>query len=419
MENQKTLPTITPMGVYVTAPFTPYFEDEVSYSLDKDDATILEERYRYRTSSSNLPTSSSSPSPSSSKVARERQHRLTKSTKSQTQWTRALDAVQEHFSSHVSLDGSSHKLPPNIYALKTIAKHNWVLYKKRECERRKRIRRKIEKEKDNERNGKPANVLMAMVDSCEACKRLYVTVNLFWGVTLCDSCYFNPGVINEIMKSRNESAEQKMNYTPENIVKEVIRYRKEFFAANKRYYEIPTTTTVAKPSSSYSSNHHHHPITSSPINTHALEKNEVAEGIVLGDDDLLSLSPCSTSSDEEEEEKYMPPLSPPPSPLQTPSTPLLPPTPSYIPRAISATNDSQASSFINEVVDYFDDNDVNSSFYGGSTHFNSQRSLSSFSQQAINLLPLPDHFFSQSSNLFTENPLSFHYESTKHKSPMQ
>ena len=385
------------MGVYVTAPFTPYFEDEVSNSLDKDDATILEERYRYRTSSISLSVQKNNLPITSSKIARERQHRITKSIKSQTQWTRALDAVQEHFSSHVSLDGSSHKLPPNIYALKTIAKHNWVLYKKRECERRKRIRRKIEKEKDNERNGKPANVLMAMVDSCEACKRLYVTVNLFWGVTLCDSCYFNPGVINDIMKSRNESAEQKMNYTPENIVKEVIRYRKEFFAANKSYYEIP----IVDPSPSLPQPPNNNAITSSPINTHTLEKMEVAEGIVLGDDDLLSLSPCSTSSDEEEE--YIPP---PPSPL--------PPTP-YTPRVISTTNNSQASSFINEVVDYFDDNEMNSYCYG-STHFNSQQSSS---QQSLNLLPLPDHFFSQSSNLFTENPLSFHYESTKHKSPLQ
>ena len=385
--------TVTPMGVYVTTPFTPYFEDEVSNSLDKDDATILEERYRYRTSSTSLSAQKNNLPPTSSKIARERQHRITKSTKSQTQWTRALDAVQEHFSSHVSLDGSSHKLPPNIYALKTIAKHNWVLYKKRECERRKRIRRKIEKEKDNERSGKPANVLMAMVDSCEACKRLYVTVNLFWGVTLCDSCYFNPGVINDIMKSRNESAEQKMNYTPENIVKEVIRYRKEFFAANKSYYEIPNNAVKPSPISN------NNPGTSSPKNTHSLEKMEIAEGIVLGDDDLLSLSPCSTSSDEEEE--YIPP----------PPTPLLPPTP-YTPRVVLNTNDSQASSFINEVVDYFDDNEVNS--YYGSTHFNSQQSAAS---QSLNLLPLPDHFFSQSSNLFTENPLSFHYESTKHKSP--
>jgi len=436
MEKSSTTSGVTPMGVYITAPFTPYyFEDEVADGLTKDDATVLEERYRYRVSSSSLKDTnslSSKPSnlpPSSSKAVRERQQRLTKSTKSQTQWTRALDAVQEHFSSHVSLDGSTHKLPPNIYALKTIAKHNWVLYKKRECERRKRIRRKLEKEKDNERNGKPANVLMAMVDSCEACKRLYVTVNLFWGVTLCDSCYFNPGVINDIMKTRNEMADQKMNYTPENIVKEVIRYRKEFFA-NKSYYEVPTSSSTSTTSSS-SNAASSVIVVSSPPNTHPLEKMEIAESILSGDDDLLSLSPCTTSSEAEEdeeversEEKGLPTPIPFTPYCPTPRTPLPP------------TNDSQISSFVNEVVDYFEESDFRnnndmSPFFGnigggggGSQMLSMLPSLSQFSLPSLSQIPKQQQQQANQnndedsrSNLFTENPLSFHYESTKYKSP--
>lgn len=426
MEKTSTTSGVTPMGVYITAPFTPYyFEDEVADGLTKDDATVLEERYRYRVSSlkdtNSLSSKPSNLPPSSSKAVRERQQRLTKSTKSQTQWTRALDAVQEHFSSHVSLDGSTHKLPPNIYALKTIAKHNWVLYKKRECERRKRIRRKLEKEKDNERNGKPANVLMAMVDSCEACKRLYVTVNLFWGVTLCDSCYFNPGVINDIMKTRNEMADQKMNYTPENIVKEVIRYRKEFFA-NKSYYEVPNSSSSS--TSTSSSTTASSVIVSSPPNTHPLEKMEIAESILSGDDDLLSLSPCTTSSEAEEdevesEEKGLPTPIPFTPYCPTPRTPLHP------------TNDSQISSFVNEVVDYFEESDYRnnndiSPFFGnigggGSQMLSMLPSLSQFSLPSLSQTQKQnndEHEEEDSrSNLFTENPLSFHYESTKYKSP--
>jgi hypothetical protein len=121
------------------------------------------------------------------------------------QWTTMHDAVQEHFTSHVMLNGSVHLLPPNIYALKQSSKQSWMLYKKRECERRKRLRQKIEKEKKVEESGGPANLLLSMVDACEVCRKLYITVNLFWGVTLCDVCYFNEDVINEIMKTKKNT----------------------------------------------------------------------------------------------------------------------------------------------------------------------------------------------------------------------
>jgi len=200
--------------IYITAPFTPYqFEEELSNDLEKDDTAILERRYGERKKGEEEKESNSSIITSK------------KSIKSQTQWTRALDVVQEHFSSHVILDRVSHRIPPQIYALKHAAKRDWILYKKRECERRKRIREKINREKQNERSGKPANVLLAMVDSCEACKRLYVTVNLFWGVTLCDPCYFNPDIINDLMKTRLEAANHSVKISSENIVEEVLRFR--------------------------------------------------------------------------------------------------------------------------------------------------------------------------------------------------
>lgn len=221
---------------YITAPFTPYqFEQELSKDLELDDATILERRYQERIAKEkkkeeeekgDVTTTTTTPS-------------SVKSIKSQTQWTRALDVVQEHFSSHVILDGVSHRIPPNIYALKHAAKRDWILYKKRECERRKRIREKIEREKKNERYGKPANVLLAMVDSCEACRRLYVTVNLFWGVTLCDSCYFNPDIINELMTSRLEAAEHKVKMSSENIADQVVRYRDNSSSSSEQQNTTP------------------------------------------------------------------------------------------------------------------------------------------------------------------------------------
>lgn len=397
-------------GFYISAPFTPlsftpspapqqpntppppppcyYFEDEVSNGLLKDDATILEERYRYRTSSLSYSSSSSSnsnhphpslPPSSTPKHIKERQSRITKSVKSQTQWTRALDAVQEHFSSHVTIDRTSHKLPPSICALKAIAKHNWVLYKKRECERRKRIRRKIEKEKKNERNGKPSNILMAMVDSCEVCKRLYVTVNLFWGVTLCDSCYFTPGVINDIMKTRLDSADQKMNYTPENIVKEVIKYRKDFFASNKNYFELEHEQERKIEDDDDDV------CTSSPFPKQqaiqAIEKMEVSEAIISGKDEFLfeeeeeessdNNSNNNDNNDDDDDQLLLP------SPIPDLPSPSPPPSSSYSYNASSTiTNTIQSSqdvfdlfrgmdsqAYIQSVTD-FDDIDLdNGDFY--------------------------------------------------------
>lgn len=297
---------------YITAPFTPYqFEDELASDLEKDDAEILEKRYRDKKAKTEESSSSSSKVPGESS-------KTTKSIKSQTQWTRSLDVVQEHFSSHVILDGVSQKIPPQIYALKHSAKRDWILYKKRECERRKRIREKIKREKTNEQHGKPANVLLAMVDSCESCRRLYVTVNLFWGVTLCDSCYFNPEIINGYMSSRLESAEHKVKISSENIVEEVMRFRGEAASksppppSKKRKRKIaspPLPPEENTPSSSSSNNSsffcvtpfkpppkedamvfNERPIPPPPTSPgeppgNELEKMEVAEGIMKCDDD--------------------------------------------------------------------------------------------------------------------------------------
>lgn len=406
-------------AVYVSAPYSQphppseeeepssdYFEDEVLKGLHKDDTTILEERYKHRTRNTTKKTYHSIP-PSSSKAVRERQQREAKSVKSQTQWTRALDAVQEHFSSHVNLDGSLHKLPPSIYALKTIAKHNWVLYKKRECERRKRIRKKLEREKEKERTGKPANILMAMVDSCEVCKRLYVTVNLFWGVTLCDSCYFTPGVINDIMKTKKELADQKMSYTPENIVKEVIQYRKDFFAKNKNYFQVDEPEPS---SSSFSVVITKKPIVISSPPTDAavsseklieLEKVELAESIVSGQD-----NPFYEDDDSEGYTTSEETTPPPPSPPLPSSSQLLP----SLPSDSQLFNGLESQSFVRDVMDYFDDDNPSARFSQHQRYGNSIYDFDKCSQL------FGEGGYSQS-NFPNENSLSFTYESTKASAP--
>lgn len=192
------------------------FEEEVEEGLTLDDVAILENRIyhhdRYRKSMS--------------------EHHPRLFSHSRTQWTRIHDGIQEHFSSHVLINGVSHRLPPNIYALKQISKQSWMLYKKRECERRKRLRLKIESERKIQEEGGPANILLSMVDACEICKKLYVTVNLFWGLTICDLCYFNEDVIKEIMKKRKELIGQTNSFT---MIPKVIAKPN----ANEAYFSIP------------------------------------------------------------------------------------------------------------------------------------------------------------------------------------
>jgi len=194
------------------------FEEEVSESLDLDDANILARRiYSHQ---------------DYVRKTRGSQNRLL--CHSRTQWTRVHDGVQEHFSSHVLINGSSYKLPSNVYALKQIAKQSWMLYKKRECERRKRLRVKLEKEREIETQGGPANILLSMVDACEVCKKLFVTVNLFWGITLCDMCYFNEEVIKDIMKQRKTYVNDDQN-NPFRIAERVLARP----SANERFFSLP------------------------------------------------------------------------------------------------------------------------------------------------------------------------------------
>lgn len=215
------------------------FEKELEGDLALDDVQVLEHRYNLRKElsriaqsihTSNLSSSSSVEESGSCSSSIPVEPALASSTlrkKSKSHWTRYQDAVQEHFSSHVTLDGVSYRVPNNICALKTLAKQSWILYKKRECERRKRIRIRIEHEKEKERKGEPANVLLSIVDACEYCRKLYVTVNLFWGTTLCDLCYFNPDIIHELMTQKMTAAKNKLTVTSENIVDEIIRLHRK------------------------------------------------------------------------------------------------------------------------------------------------------------------------------------------------
>lgn len=293
-----------------------FFEDELLSDLEKDDDAILEKRFNIHTNIRRL----------QNKVSRRTFQRI---MKTQTQWTRAFDFVQEHFSSHVTLDGVSYRLPPKLYALKLAAKHSWILYKKRECERRKRIRQRLEKEKERASSGNPANVLLSMVDSCEVCKRLYVTVNLFWGTTLCDACYFNPDVIKHIMTERVELSGKSLEITPDNIVEEVLQAHMRSYASNQRFFDTSSTS-----SSSFTPAIIPPPkdvrktlMTSSP---RTLERMASSPTHILDEPvKLVSQSLSSSSSegeeeefihevDSEEEEKEQRPITQSPSPPHTP-----------------------------------------------------------------------------------------------------
>lgn len=174
-----------------------HYESECESDLEKDDILVLSARYN------RFVKKSLGGGP---KTMKARNARRNNENRIKSQWTRIYDEIQEHFSSHVNINQISHLLPPNIYAMKQTAKQSWLLYKKRECERRKRLRLKIEAEREKEEKGEePGNILLSMVDSCECCRKLYVSVNLFWGSTLCDICYFNPEVIQGIVSTKSKT----------------------------------------------------------------------------------------------------------------------------------------------------------------------------------------------------------------------
>jgi len=195
------------------------FEEDCAASLERDDVDILEENFKRYSEQVKLRGNGRGP-------------------RFKGQWTKMHDGVQEHFSSHVLINRSSVQLPRNIYALKQVAKQGWMLYKKRECERRKRLREKMEKERAIDRSGGAANILLSMVDTCEMCRKLYITVNLFWGVTLCDMCYFNEGVIEDIMSKRRNYVAENESIHPyklsESIAQVARRENESFFRIEKQ-----------------------------------------------------------------------------------------------------------------------------------------------------------------------------------------
>jgi len=144
------------------------------------------------------------------------------------------------------------KLPKNVRLFKYKARDKFCRYKKAECERRRRyanrrktiftksfikqtcesrrlqkkidyemkhgederrLQRLLKKKADLLEAAKYTTVLTeAMQDltmRCENCKKLYLRVNLFWGVSLCDICYFDTDVIQNIMSNYSAFCEPK------------------------------------------------------------------------------------------------------------------------------------------------------------------------------------------------------------------
>lgn len=65
------------------------------------------------------------------------------------------------------------------------------LFKKKECERKRRARK----------SGRDCTCEI-FLNRCGVCDRLRPAVNLFWGELLCDKCYFSPSRIRFIMERR-------------------------------------------------------------------------------------------------------------------------------------------------------------------------------------------------------------------------
>ncbi len=74
------------------------------------------------------------------------------------------------------------------------ARNIFKLYKKKECERKRRYKKKEKSCIKTTTN--------FFLNRCGICRRLRVGVNIFWGEILCDLCYFTPERILFIMNRR-------------------------------------------------------------------------------------------------------------------------------------------------------------------------------------------------------------------------
>ena len=159
------------------------------------------------------------------------------------------------FRSHIQFNTFERdvKLPKNVKVYKNKARDKFSRYKKAECERRRRyarrrkmiftnkfvkqtresrrLQKKIDMALMNEGEncekverllGKKARLLEesrydAMLNEavqdltmrCETCKKLFLRVNLFWGISLCDSCYFDKTVLIHIMSDYEKYCKPK------------------------------------------------------------------------------------------------------------------------------------------------------------------------------------------------------------------
>jgi hypothetical protein len=73
------------------------------------------------------------------------------------------------------------------------AKAIFKLYKKKECERKRRYKRKRKS---------PENEFKFFLNRCGICHRLRPAVNLFWGELMCERCYFTPSRILFVMNRK-------------------------------------------------------------------------------------------------------------------------------------------------------------------------------------------------------------------------
>lgn len=130
---------------------------------------------------------------------------------SHVEYTRKEDGTEMQVENHPLIQAL--KLPSKVILLRERCKRRFKWYKKRECERRRRYRlvrksyeekRKAFLSKKDEVTVEDLDVMktyaLAILERCEFCGGFFLFVNLFWGATLCDRCYFNPANICSIMQ---------------------------------------------------------------------------------------------------------------------------------------------------------------------------------------------------------------------------
>jgi hypothetical protein len=158
------------------------------------------------------------------------------------------------------------------------------------------------------------DMMMSVADRCEHCNFLFLSINLFWGTTLCDACYFNPQVIIKIMsdiesnlRTKAKQIQEQNEFLLDPSASASTGNTDHFYTemTNSLVFSDPpeTPSTVLEPPGSPS-------LLSSPYITDVSNSSDDDDDDTEEDNGFSYLDQLRSIEEEENSTPFIPPLTP-------------------------------------------------------------------------------------------------------------